>query len=80
MSRKNKEDKEMMIKLIFKHHELVSSGKHEDAQLILRLLRRKIINIGLCDDAGFRVEIMLEKMGMRPIYSRNYNSARFELR
>lgn len=60
------------------HQALVRSGSYHEAALILRLLRRKILRLGLDDDSA-GVEILLDGLGMTPRYSRNYAVAIYTL-
>jgi len=61
------------------HMALVRNGEYHAAKLVLRLLRNKILRLGL-DDDSCSVELLLYGMGMTPHYSRNYNVATYTLR
>ena len=60
------------------HREYVRAGMYKEARLLLILLRRERLSLGLGDEAN-TVEHLLENMGLKPTYSRNYNVCRFYL-
>lgn len=67
--------KEMLIKA---HKALVMTGKYNDAWLVLKLLRNKVLRLGLNSDSA-SLEILLDGMGMTPRYSRDYSVATYTL-
>ena len=60
------------------HRELVRDGKLTEANGLLRLLNHGYITLGLSDESC-RCEIALERLGLNPRYSRNYNHATFRI-
>ena len=66
-------------KLISEFHLLlVREGRYDDAYLLLRLLRNGTVRLGLYDSAS-RVEHLLENLGFKARYGRNYNTAEYSL-
>lgn len=53
-------------------------GKLFEARLLLRLLRNGSITLGL-DDESAGVEHLLENLGFKACYGRNYNTARYTI-
>lgn len=68
------EKKIRRYKLMDEHRNLTKQGKHEQAKLVLVLLRKGSVKVGL-DDVSFEVETMCEKIGCRTSYGRNFYSA-----
>ena len=64
--------------LIVKHRELVKSGDLITAKVLLSFLRKNRITLGL-GDADNAVERILENVGLRPSYGRNFNTASFSM-
>lgn len=64
--------------LISKHRELVKIGEYLTARVLLSFLRRNRITLGL-GDADNAVERILEGVGLRPSYGRNFNTASFSM-
>lgn len=60
------------------HMEHVRSGKLREARLLLHLLNRGYLTLGFEDEENY-IEILLERIGLTARYSRNYNTARFNL-
>ena len=66
-------------KLVAEFHPLfVREGSYDEAWLLLKLLRNGTIRLGL-DDASNRVELLLENLGFKARYSRNYVVAEYSL-
>ena len=66
-------------KLMNAHKAFVRDGKYNTATLLLRLLRRKVLKLGLNDDST-EIELFLDSMGFQPWYGRNYNTATYRLK
>lgn len=66
------------VNIMDMHREYVRAGMLAEAHLLMILLRRERLSLGF-DDGANRVEHLLENLGMKPTYSRNYNVARFYL-
>lgn len=60
------------------HRELVRSGRLSEANGLLHLLNHGHITLGLSTESC-RCEIALERLGLEPHYSRDYNRATFRL-
>lgn len=54
------------------------AGMFDEAHLLLVFLRNRVITLGLTDSAS-RIEHLLENVGFKPHYGRNYNTAQFYL-
>jgi len=74
----NVELKIIRYKIIEMHREYTRACMYEEARLLLVLLRRERLSLGLGDSAN-TVERLLENVGLKPTYSRNYNVCRFYL-
>ena len=61
-----------------KHLLYFREGSYEEAHLLLRFLRNGTVRLGLYDSAS-NVETLLEGIGFKPRYGRNYNTAEFSL-
>lgn len=61
-----------------KHREWVRSGQLLEARNLLILLRLGSIRLGF-GDADYATEVFLERIGLRPRYSRNFNTCTFRL-
>ena len=53
-------------------------GRFCEARLLLKLLRNGTITLGL-DDESSSIEHLLENIGFKAFYGRNYNTARYTL-
>ena len=58
------------------YRDAIRCGNFDVAWLILNFLQHKKISLGL-GDAAFEVELILERAGCKPHYSRNYNIVSF---
>lgn len=65
-------------KVMEMHREYVRGCMYNEARLLMILLRREHLSLGFDDEAN-RVEYLLENLGLKPMYSRNYNVCRFYL-
>ena len=54
------------------------NGEFEVARLLLRFLRNGVVTLGLYDEAN-TVEQLLDRIGFKPYYGRNYNTAVYHL-
>lgn len=68
----------MKSKVMDAYRQLVRSGDFRGAWLILQLLIHSRINLGL-GDVSYKVECILEELGLNARYSRDFNTARFYL-
>ena len=66
-------------KLIMEFYPLFCrEGRLYEARLLLRFLRNGSITLGLDDDSA-RIEHLLEDLGFKAYYGRNYNTARYTI-
>ena len=65
-------------KVMNAYRELVRNDRLLEASVVLMFLRNGKINLGL-SDVGYYVERILEALGCRIRYSRNFNNARVYL-
>ena len=72
------ERKIIRYKVMEMHREYVRACLYNEAHLLMVLLRRERLSLGFDDEAN-RVEHLLENLGLKPTYSRNYNVCRFYL-
>ena len=69
-------DKKTKLKVL--HWILFWEGDLEGAHMVLRLLRKGVINLGL-DDASAKVEVELDRLGFSPRYSREFRVATYRV-
>ena len=63
------------LMLIIAQHDAFRLGDLETANRLLHLLNRRLISVGLADNAGFKAECIAQECGCKIRYSRCFNGA-----